>query len=147
MRVYIVAYLDGKTVGVGYRYIVTKSGDHGCGWRAYRTTSGLRRFLKAFGLKIDPTRTKYYDFTERGHGRSVHMETYEKEVVDTFDGGFWSYDEIPPEAIPFVDMCNGQYVKCFIHDEGHKVTCYKPNPNAKYVYGLFGMTVNLDEIS
>ena len=147
MRVNILAHLDGHTSGCGYKYVVTKSNGYGCGWRAYRTAKGLKRFLDAFGLKIDPALTEINDYRAQGHGRTMLMRTYEKEVVDTSTCLFWNLDEIPLQAKPFVDLCNGSYVRCFIYDEGDKVTFYRPNPNAKEVYGLFGLEVNLDEIS
>lgn len=126
----ITAYLDGQTKGNGYKFIVT----HDCtSYRAYRTAKGLKYFLETFGLKIDPKRTELHDYRKEGNGRVITMVCKEKIVVDGFHG-FWDISEVPKEAEPYYDLANGNYVKCYILDEGHKVTTYKPNPNAKEVY-------------
>ena len=126
----IVAYLDGKTVGCGYKYIVTK--DHGS-WRAYRTAHGFKRFLDMFGLKINPDETELHDYRESGHGRNVYMECFPKDVVDEF-GGFWDVATVPAAAKPYIDLVNGSYVNCYILDTGDRVETFKPNPNAKAHY-------------
>ncbi|MBQ5824629.1 MAG: hypothetical protein IIW48_07440 [Clostridia bacterium] len=126
----ITVYLDGQTKGMGYKYIITK----GCtSWRAYRTAKGLKYFLDNFGLKINPAHTQLHDYREIGHGRVITMICDEKIIDDGF-GGFWDISEVPKEAKPYYDVVNAEYVQCYILDEGHKVTTYKPNPNAKEVY-------------
>jgi hypothetical protein len=130
MSVHITAYLDGKTVGMGYRFIVTQ----GCtSWRAYQTVAGLKYFLKNFGLEIDVNHTLYHDCRGTGNGRWITMTCKEKRVVDDFVG-FWDIKEVPKEAKPYYDLCNGSYVQCYILDKGNEVITYKPNPNAKEVY-------------
>ena len=130
MSVHITAYLDGQTIGIGYRFIVK----HGCtSWRAYQTVAGLKYFLKNFGLEIDASQTRYHDYRSNGHGRLVTMTCKEKRVVDDF-GGFWDISEVPEEAKPYYDLCNGSYVQCYILDKGNEVITYKPNPNATKVY-------------
>lgn len=76
MSVHITAYLDGKTVGIGYRFIVTK--DY-TSWRAYQTVAGLKYFLKNFGLEIDSNLTQIHDYTSIGNGRLVSMTCKEKK--------------------------------------------------------------------
>ena len=127
----IVAYLDGQTVGCGYKYIVTK--DHGS-WRAYRTAHGFKRFLDLFGLKINPTATELRDYRSIGHGRCIYMECYPKEVIDHCGFGFWDSSAVPMEAKHYIDVVNGSYVDCYILDTGDRVETFKPNPNAKNVY-------------
>ena len=130
MKVHITAYLDGQTVGIGYRFVVTK----GCtSWRAYQTVAGLKYFLKNFGLAIDTSLTLYHDYRSTGNGRWITMTCKEKNVIDDF-GGFWNMTEVPKEAKPYYDLCNGSYVQCYILDKGNEVITYKPNPNAKEVY-------------
>jgi hypothetical protein len=130
MAVHITAYLDGKTVGIGYRFIVTKGYTS---WRAYQTVAGLKYFLKNFGLEIDASRTEYIDSRHLGNGRWVNMTCKEKKVDDDFRG-FWDISEVPQGAKPYYDLCNGSYVQCYILDKGDEVITYKPNPNAKEVY-------------
>ena len=130
MAVHITAYLDGNTVGTGYRFIVT----HGCtSWRAFKTVAGLKYFLKNFGLEIDASRTEYCDCRSFGRGRWINMFCKEKRVVDDFFG-FWDISEVPKEAKPYYDIVNAEYVQCYILDKGDEVITYKPNPNAKNVY-------------
>lgn len=131
--IHITAYLDGQTKGMGYKYIVTRSASS---WRAYRTAKGLKYFLDNFGLKINPACTQLHDYSKIGQGRIITMVCEEKIVDDDF-GGFWDISEVPKEAKPYYDIVNGNYVQCYILDEGHKVTAYKPNPNAKEVYKPF----------
>lgn len=128
--VYITAYLDGQTVGIGYKYIVTRSAT---AWRAFRTDDGLRYFLKNFGLTIDPTRTELHDCRSIGRGRWITMVCKEKTVCDDYNY-FYTLAEVPKEAKPYYDIVNAEYVTCYILDTGDKVTTYKPNPNAKNVY-------------
>ena len=130
MSVHITAYLDGKTVGIGYRFIVTQ--DY-TSWRAYQTVAGLKYFLKNFGLEIDASSTQLLDYSHLGEGRRVTMTCKEKKIIDGF-GGFWDISEVPQEAQPYYDLCNGSYVQCYILDKGNEVITYKPNPNAKEVY-------------
>lgn len=128
--IYITTYLDGQTIGIGYKFIVKRNSTS---WRAYRTARGLKYFLDNFGLKIDPTYTQLHDFSYRGGGRIITMVCKEKVVEDDF-GGFWDISEVPKEAKPYYDIVNGSYVQCYVLDTGDKVTTYKPNPNAKAVY-------------
>ena len=126
----IVAYLDGKTVGCGYKYLVTKNGQS---WRAYHTAKGFKRFLDLFGLRINPAETALRDYRSIGYGRSIYMECYPKEVIDEW-GGIWSLDEVPTAAKRYIDVVNGNYVDCFILDTGDRVETFKPNSNAKDIY-------------
>lgn len=126
----IVAYLDGQTVGIGYKYVVTRSGSS---WRAYRTAKGLKRFLDLFGLRIDATKTEIRDYRKIGHGRHVYMECYPKDIIDEW-GCIWSLDEVPTAAKRYIDVVNGSYVDCFILDTSDRVETFKPNPNAKDIY-------------
>ena len=130
MSVHITAYLDGQTVGIRYRFVVTH--DY-TSWRAYQTVSGLKYFLKNFGLEIDASCTQYLDYRHLGKGRWITMTCKEKKIIDDF-GGFWDISEVPKEAKPYYDLCNGSYVQCYILDKGNEVITYKPNPNAKDVY-------------
>lgn len=132
MAVRITAYLDGATVGCGYKFVVT----HGyTSWRAYQTNRGLKRFLNLFGLTIDPEKTELHDYRSIGRGRCITMVCKEKKVVDGF-GGFYRIEEVPEGAKEYIDVVNGSYVRCYILDEGHTVTTYKPNPNSVYYQPL-----------
>ena len=126
----ITAYLDGQTSGCGYKYVLTNGPTS---WRAFRTARGLKRFLDAFGLKIDASQTELKDYRQYGKGRLVTMACFDKIVDDGFHG-FYHLSEVPENAKPFIDLCNGSYVQCFVVDEGDKVTEYHPNPNSKEVY-------------
>lgn len=130
MAINITAYLDGQTKGCGYRFIVTQGYTS---WRAYQTVAGLKYFLKNFGLEIDKNLTEIHDYRHLGKGRCVTMTCKEKKVDDDFHG-FYDVSEVPKEAKPYIDVCNGSYVQCYILDKGHEVITYKPNPNAKNVY-------------
>ena len=125
---------------MGYKYIITKGYES---WRAYRTARGLKYFLDNFGLKINPAYTQLHDYREIGHGRVITMICDEKIIDDGF-GGFWDISEVPKEAKPYYDVVNAEYVKCYILDEGHKVTTYKPNPNAKEVYPTMPLKAELE---
>lgn len=128
--IHITAYLDNQTVGMGYKFVVTR----GCtSWRAYKTAKGLKYFLDNFGLKIDTKLTQLHDLGGVGKGRIITMVCKEKTVIDDF-GGFFDISEVPKEAKPFYDIVNGSYVQCYILDTGDKVINFKPNPNAKDVY-------------
>lgn len=129
MAVRITAYLDGATVGCGYKFIVTKGP---CGWRAYRTNHGFKRFLDLFGLVIDPKQTELHDYRSIGRGRCITMVCKEKIVNDRAGGGFFRIEDVPEKAKEYFDIVNGSYVRCYILDEGHTVTTYKPNPNSIY---------------
>ena len=132
MAVRITAYLDGATVGCGYKFIVTKDP---CSWRAYQTNRGLKRFLTLFGLSIDPAQTELHDYRDIGRGRCITMVCKDKIVNDDF-GGFFRIEDVPKEAKEYFDIVNGNYVRCYILDEGHTVTTYKPNPNSVYYQPL-----------
>lgn len=121
-------YLDGAVDEYGYKFIVKRSST---AWRAYKTVDGFRRFLKAFGLKINPKYTQLHDMRESGKGRIITAVCYEKNIYDLY---FWSMDEIPDNATKYIDLCNGNYVECYLTDDGETVTEYRPNPNAKGVY-------------
>lgn len=125
----ITIYLDGKTSECGYKYVVQRD----CmAWTAYRTDSGFRRFLALYGLKINPQFTQLHDMQAVGKGRVITTACYDKRVTD--GRYFWSLDEVPENARRFVSLCNGEYVDCYITDDGQTATVYRPNPNAKNVY-------------
>lgn len=128
MAVRITAYLDGATVGCGYKFIITKDP---YSWRAYQTNHGFKRFLDLFGLVIDPAQTVLHDYRSIGRGRCITMVCKEKTIIDNF-GGFFRIEDVPKEAKEYIDIVNGSYVRCYILDEGHTVTTYKPNPNSVY---------------
>ena len=132
MAVRITAYLDGATVGCGYKFIITKGP---CSWRAYQTNRGFKRFLDLFGLTIDPAQTELHDYRSIGRGRCITMVCKEKTVIDDF-GGFFRIEDVPEKAKEYFDIVNGSYVRCYILDEGHTVTTYKPNPNSVYYQPL-----------
>jgi len=129
MAVRITAYLDGATVGCGYKFIVTKDPYSS---RAYRTNRGLKRFLTLFGLSIDPAQTELHDYRDIGRGRCITMVCKEKKVNDGTSSLFWRIEDVPEAAKEYFDIVNGSYVRCYILDEGHTVTTYKPNPNSVY---------------
>lgn len=125
----ITIYLDEKTSECGYKYVVQRD----CmAWTAYRTDSGFRRFLALYGLKINPQFTQLHDMQAVGKGRVITTACYDKRVTD--GRYFWSLDEVPENARRFVSLCNGEYVDCYITDDGQTATVYRPNPNAKNVY-------------
>lgn len=129
MAVRITAYLDGQTVGCGYKFIITKDP---YSWRAFQTNQGFKRFLDLFGLTIDPAQTELHDYRSVGRGRCITMVCKEKIVNDGTSSYFWHIEDVPKEAKEYFDIVNGSYVRCYILDEGHTVTTYKPNPNSVY---------------
>lgn len=48
--------------------------------------------------------------------------------------GFWSLDEVPAGAVPFVGLSNGSLVTCYATNDGETIRLYRPNPNAPDVY-------------
>lgn len=127
--IHITIHMDGNTVGCGYKYIVTRGVN---AWTAFCTDRGFRRFMKLYGLKINPALTEYKDCRKQGRGRWINCTCFEKKVLDDFY--FWQREDVPAEAKPVVDMCNGSYVTCYVLDKGDSVEFYRPNPNAKEVY-------------
>ena len=137
----ITIYLDGKTSECGYKYVVKRD----CmALTAYRTDNGFRRFLAIYGLKINPKYTQLHDMRAAGKGRVITAMCYEKRVTD--GPYFWSLDEIPENARRFVSLCNGEYVDCYITDDGQTATIYRPNPNAKNVYIPYNYREMADKI-
>lgn len=120
--------LDGNTDEYGYKFIVKRDC---CAWCAFKTANGFTRFLRSFGLKINPKFTQLHDMREAGRGRVITAMCHEKAVIDKY---FWSLDEVPRDAVQYIDLCNGRYVNCYLLDSGDSVTEYRPNPNAKNVY-------------
>lgn len=47
---------------------------------------------------------------------------------------FWNTDELPKGCKPIKALCNGSYVRCYVHNNAETITYYRPNPNAKEVY-------------
>lgn len=129
MSIRVTAYLDGMTSDQGYKFVLTQDCTN---WRAFRSAKGFKRFLDALGLKIDPSKTELHDLRSFGRGRCITMVCKDKLVHD--GRSFFSLDQLPQGAQPYIDLCNGNYVQCYILDEGGKVTVYSPNPNAKEVY-------------
>lgn len=127
----IQMYLDGKTVGCGYRFVVTRDGS---AWTAFPTVQGLRYFLDGYSLKIDRSHTRLYDLREQGKGRAIVTACYPKNIAERF---FWDMREVPETAKPHVQVVNGSCVNCYIFEQEGSVTVYKPNPNAKDVYTPF----------
>ena len=127
-KINITAYLDGKTVGIGYTYIITYGGQS---WCAFRNAKSLKRFLRLRRLEIDPAYTQLHDYRAAGRGRCITMQCKPREVKAA---GFWSLAELPAGAEHFIGLCNGSYVDCYLVNEADTVTEYRPNPNAKAVY-------------
>lgn len=127
--IHITIHLDGKTVGIGYKYVVTRGAQS---WTAFRTDDGFRRFMKLYGLKINPAMTEYRDGGAQGRGRWINCTCFDKKIND--DLYFWHREEVPAEAKAVVGMCNGSYVTCYVLNHGDSVDFYRPNPNAKEVY-------------
>ena len=137
----IIIYLDGKTSECGYKYVIQQD------WMAltaYRTDNGFRRFLAVYGLKINPKYTQLHDMRAAGKGRVITAMCYEKRVTD--GPYFWNLDDVPESARRFVSLCNGEYVDCYITDDGQTVTVYRPNPNAKNVYIPYNYREMADKI-
>lgn len=125
---YLTIYLDGNTNGCGYKYVMVKD----CtSWRACRNDNEFRYFLQFTGLKINPVHTKINDYRHIGKGRTITTAFYPHKVDDLY---FWNIEEIPTNAKPIIDLCNGSYVNCYTVIDGDKTIIYKPNPNAKSVY-------------
>lgn len=125
----VTIYMDGETTGIGYKFVVTR----GCtAWTAYRTAKGFNRFMRAYGLKIDPATVQTHIMHHKGNARCMTAACFEKTVKD--GEYFYSLDEVPEAAKQHIDLCNGEYVNCYILDEGDTVTMYRPNPNAQAVY-------------
>lgn len=84
-------------------------------------------FAKEFG----------FTFTCRKTVPSERFEWYSEYDVDRkFVEGrsFWSLDEVPSGAKPFLGLSNGSIVTCYFVNDGRTISIYRPNPNAKEVY-------------
>lgn len=127
-KIHIAAYLDGQTVGIGYKYIVTYGGSS---WCAFREAKGLKRFLQLRRLEIDPAYTEMHDYRTLGKGRCITMQCKPRKVRAEY---FWSLAELPAGVERYIGVCNGSYVDCYLLNEEDTVTEYRPNPNAKEVY-------------
>ena len=79
-----------------------------------------------------------------GKGRVITAMCYEKRVTD--GPYFWNLDDVPANARCFVSLCNGEYVDCYITDDGRTATIYRPNPNAKNVYIPYNYREMADKI-
>ena len=127
----ILMYLDGKTVGCGCRFVVTRDGS---AWTAFRTVRGFKYFLDEYGLKIDRNHTRMYDLRGQGEGRCIVTACYPKDIAELY---FWDMKEVPEGAKPHIQTVNGSYVHCYLLHRGGCTVVYKPNPNAKDVYVPF----------
>ena len=83
---------------------------HACQWKSHH--QGFR-WLTACSGKYNNDQVTYFSW-----GAAENFKTA----------------EVPKEAKPYYDLCNGSYVQCYILDKGNEVITYKPNPNAKEVY-------------
>ena len=79
-----------------------------------------------------------------GKGRVITTACYDKRVTD--GPYFWRLDDVPENARRFVSLCNGEYVDCYITDDGQTATVYRPNPNAKNVYIPYNYREMADKI-
>ena len=127
--IHITIHLDGNTSECGYKFVVQNGP---CAWCAFRGDEGFRHFLKLYGLKIDRELTQLHDMRACGRGRLITTACHNKRI--TAPRYFWNTNEIPPNAKPFIGLCNGSYVDCYVVDLGDTVDTYLPNPNAKNVY-------------
>ena len=71
-----------------------------------------------------------YDFKRR--------DTLKKErIIRYYEHGNLLYcyrDRYNIFTVAKEDICNVEYVDCYITDDGQTATVYRPNPNAKNVY-------------
>lgn len=69
-------------------------------------------------------------------GLTYHKEDSERYFANQFleSKCFWSTDELPEGCKPIKAYCNGNKVRCYVHNDGTTITYYRPNPNAKEVY-------------
>lgn len=127
---HVTIYLDGATSECGYKYVITRGAN---AWTAYRTDNGFRNFLRAYGLKIDASKTelRLRDYGPIGKGRVITTYLHDKKVNDLY---FWDIGKVPVTAKQSIALCNGSYVNCYADDHGDSVDFYRPNPNAKDVY-------------
>lgn len=124
----IVMYMDGGKSPGGYRFTISS----GCtAWKAFKTIKGLKYFMEAYGLKLDPSKTEIHDGRALGNGRWATGEFFPKKIDSYY---FWEKSEVPADAKKYVAVVNAEYVDCYIVDKGSEVIVYKPNPNAKKVY-------------
>lgn len=138
----VTIYLDGKTVGCGYKYVITKDFSS---WAACRNDNEFRYLLQNTGLKINPKHTEIHDYSDIGKGRTIATAFYDREIDERC---FWNINDVPENAVPFIGLCNGSYVNCYTVIETDKTTIYRPNPNAKSVYlpyEYFGIVKRLKE--
>ena len=126
----IVMYMDGARSQCGYRFTIQRDGSS---WVAFHTVPGLRYFMDSLGLRIDPSTTRLNDLRDVGRGRNIVARFHEKFAEEVL---FWEIDEVPAGAKPFIRLCNGEYVPCYVVDEGDRVTVYKPNPNCRFYQPL-----------
>lgn len=133
-RLFCVCYLDGTVSdGVGYRFTIHSAG-YGIGYSAYHTVSGLRYFMKHYGLTVDKETAELCDFRNIGHGRRVCFQFEARRIEDRY---FWHMEEVPAKAEPFIGLENGSYVTLYALRGNDYTVIYRPNPNAKEVYRPF----------
>lgn len=124
-----ICYMDGSLSECGYRFCII--GYPGVGYAAFRTISGFKYFMRAYGLAIDASTSRVIDLRDVGHGRRVVFDFVPRRIRDIY---FWSKEELPPNAQPFVGLENGAYVTLYAIRGDGETMIYRPNPNAKEVY-------------
>lgn len=88
-----------------------------------------------------PYTVEYYTLS---HRFDVDAKCHRSEW-GTFPG-FWSLDELPEGARPFVGLSNGSLVKCYATNDGETVRLFRPNPNAKAVYKPLAISGHVEYI-
>ena len=126
---YCTCYMDGNLSECGYQFCVT--GYAGIGYAAFRTVSGFKYFLRAYGLSIDKSSVRVIDRRAVGQGRCMVFSFIPRRIYDVY---FWHYEELPFDAKPFIGLENGSYVILYAVRGENETKIYRPNPNAKEVY-------------
>lgn len=120
-----VTYTE-KKGDCGYHYYVMSGAFN---YTAFKTVKSFGDWIKRFNLKLK--------FIGRGLLREDDSEFKEYAVCsegNINECSFWSMEEIPNEAIKFIDLSNGNYVDCYYYNDGDDSFVFRPNPNSKDVY-------------
>lgn len=127
-RFVICEYINRKSGGINYKYLVEEVGSH-CtiGRTAFFTTKGFKQFCEVYNLKVSSPIEKLED----GMGETYLLYRMQGSYIVDY---FYKFSEIPRCAKKFVVLENGICVYGYYckADYGHLILI--PNCNSKEVY-------------
>ena len=120
-----------------YKHTLTKGA---YAYTAFRTDKGLNDFIKRTGANF----TKQNEVMTADHGK---VQSFIADNIEIQEKLFWRMEEIPKDAVKYIDLSNGSLVDCYYTNEKNVYTVYRPNPNAKEVYKPMELKQHLEYIS